>query len=66
MELVSRPRTGGEFVFGKSTEPLAPFRKQLSFMGGLLAPERPQSRSAHLLGHVAHGRPAAQSEARNL
>ena len=25
----------GQFVFGKSTEPLAPFRKQLSFMGGL-------------------------------
>ena len=25
----------GEFVFGKSTEPLSPFRKQLSFMGGL-------------------------------
>lgn len=25
----------GEFVFGKSTEPLAPFRKNLSFLGGL-------------------------------
>ena len=25
----------GEFVFGNSTEPLSPFRKQLSFMGGL-------------------------------
>lgn len=25
----------GKFVFGKSTEPLAPFREQLSFMGGL-------------------------------
>lgn len=28
----------GEFVFGKSTEPLAPFRKQLSFLGGLYHP----------------------------
>ena len=28
----------GEFVFGKSTEPLRPFRKQLSFMGGLQHP----------------------------
>jgi hypothetical protein len=27
--------TGSEFVFGQSTEPLTPFRKQLSFMGGL-------------------------------
>jgi Protein of unknown function (DUF1552) len=28
----------GEFVFGKSTEPLVPFRKQLSFLGGLYHP----------------------------
>ena len=28
----------GEFVFGKSTEPLRPFLKQLSFMGGLQHP----------------------------
>ncbi|HWA99639.1 MAG TPA: DUF1552 domain-containing protein [Pirellulales bacterium] len=28
----------GEFVFSKSTEPLAPFRKQLSFLGGLHHP----------------------------
>ncbi len=27
--------SNGEFVFGKSTEPFSPFRKQLSFMGGL-------------------------------
>ena len=25
----------GQFVFGESTEPLSPFRKKLSFMGGL-------------------------------
>ena len=25
----------GQFVFGKSTEPLSPFRNQLSFLGGL-------------------------------
>jgi hypothetical protein len=35
--------TGGEFVFGKSTEPLTPFRKQLSFMGGLLHPNGPKA-----------------------
>ena len=28
----------GEFVFGKSTEPLSPFRKKLSFLGGLYHP----------------------------
>ncbi len=33
----------GVFVFGKSTEPLAPFRKQLSFMGGLYHPSGPKS-----------------------
>jgi hypothetical protein len=30
--------SNGEFVFGKSTEPLTPFRKQLSFIGGLYHP----------------------------
>jgi len=33
----------GEFVFGKSTEPLSPFRKQLSFMGGLYHPNGPKA-----------------------
>ena len=33
----------GEFVFGKSTEPLSPFRKQLSFMGGLQHPNGPKA-----------------------
>jgi len=33
----------GEFVFGKSTEPLKPFRKQLSFMGGLYHPSGPKA-----------------------
>ena len=56
----------GEFEFGKSTEPLAPFRKQLSFMGGMLSPERSEGRPACLLGHVADGRAAAQSQAGNL
>ena len=28
----------GHFVFGKSTEPLSPFRKHISFMGGLHHP----------------------------
>lgn len=33
----------GAFVFGKSTEPLAPFRKQLSFLGGLHHPSGPKA-----------------------
>jgi hypothetical protein len=33
----------GEFVFGKSTEPLSPFRKQLSFLGGLYHPNGPKN-----------------------
>jgi hypothetical protein len=33
----------GEFVFGKSTEPLSPFRKQISFMGGLFHPSGPKA-----------------------
>src|SRR4051812_36562290 len=33
----------GEFVFGKSTEPLAPFRTQLSFLGGLYHPSGPRA-----------------------
>ena len=37
------PEANGEFVFGKSTEPLAPFRKQLSFMGGLYHPNGPKA-----------------------
>ncbi|MDA1163546.1 MAG: DUF1552 domain-containing protein [Planctomycetota bacterium] len=32
-----------QFVFGKSTEPLSPFRKQLSFMGGLYHPSGPKA-----------------------
>jgi len=33
----------GKFVFGKSTEPLSPFRDQLSFMGGLYHPNGPKA-----------------------
>ena len=33
----------GEFVFGMSTETLKPFRKQLSFMGGLYHPSGPKA-----------------------
>lgn len=33
----------GDFQFGKSTEPLAPFKKQLSFMGGLYHPSGPKA-----------------------
>jgi hypothetical protein len=33
----------GEFVFGKSTEPLTPFRKQISFLGGLYHPSGPKA-----------------------
>ncbi|MGH7171789.1 MAG: DUF1552 domain-containing protein [Gemmataceae bacterium] len=38
-----RAENKGEFVFGKSTEPLAPFRKQLSFLGGLYHPNGPKA-----------------------
>ncbi|MCU1238845.1 MAG: hypothetical protein JWP63_6812 [Candidatus Solibacter sp.] len=39
------PATGanGDFGFGMSTEPLAPFRKKLSFLGGLYHPNGPKS-----------------------
>lgn len=33
----------GQFVFGKSTEPLASFREQLSFLGGLYHPSGPKA-----------------------
>ncbi len=33
----------GQFVFGKSTEPLAPFRNQVSFLGGLYHPSGPKA-----------------------
>jgi hypothetical protein len=33
----------GEFVFGMSTQPLSPFRKQLSFLGGLYHPSGPKA-----------------------
>jgi Protein of unknown function (DUF1552) len=33
-----RAENKGQFVFGKSTEPLVPFREQLSFLGGLYHP----------------------------
>jgi hypothetical protein len=33
----------GEFVFGKSTEPFAPFRSQVSFLGGLHHPSGPKA-----------------------
>ncbi|MBM3757477.1 MAG: DUF1552 domain-containing protein [Acidobacteria bacterium] len=36
-------KKGDEFVFGNSTEPLSPFRKQLSFMGGMHHPSGPKS-----------------------
>ena len=34
---------GNDFVYGKSTEPLSPFRKHLSFMGGLHHPNGPKA-----------------------
>ena len=38
-----RAEKDGRYVFGKSTEAFAPFRKQLSFMGGLYHPNGPKS-----------------------
>ena len=39
------PRTGeaGELIFGKSTEPLLPYRDQISFMGGLYHANGPKN-----------------------
>ncbi len=36
-------KKGDEFVFGNSTQPLSPYRKQLSFMGGMHHPSGPKS-----------------------
>ena len=38
-----RPSRTASSCFGKSTEPLAPFRKQLSFLGGLYHPNGPKA-----------------------
>jgi hypothetical protein len=38
-----RAERDGEFVLGKSTEPLSPFRRQLSFLGGLYHPSGPKA-----------------------
>ncbi len=38
-----RASKDGKFVFSKSTEPLRPFRKQLSFLGGLYHPNGPKA-----------------------
>jgi hypothetical protein len=38
-----RAEKDGAFVFGKSTEPLAPFRKQIGFLGGLYHPSGPKA-----------------------
>ena len=36
-------KEGRQFEFGKSTEPLKPFRRQLSFLGGLYHPSGPKA-----------------------
>ncbi len=38
-----RKGSGDSYEFGKSTEPLAPFRKQISFMGNLYHPNGPKA-----------------------
>lgn len=38
-----RAERNGGFVFGKSTEPLSPFRSELSFLGGLFHPSGPKA-----------------------
>ena len=38
-----RASKDGQFVFGKSTEPLSPFRKHLSFLGGLYHESGPKA-----------------------
>jgi hypothetical protein len=36
-------KQGADFTFGKSTEPLAPFRKKLSFLGNMYHPNGPKA-----------------------
>ena len=38
-----RAEKDGQFVFGKSTEPLAPLREKLSFLGGLAHANGPRN-----------------------
>lgn len=38
-----RAEENGQYVFGESTKPLAPFRQQISFMGGLFHPSGPKA-----------------------
>ena len=38
-----RAERDGKYLFGKSTEPLSPFRDRLSFMGGLYHPSGPKA-----------------------
>lgn len=38
-----RAERDGQFVFGRSTEPLSPFRQHLSFIGGLHHPSGPKA-----------------------
>ena len=38
-----RAERNGNYLFGKSTEPLSPFRDRLSFMGGLYHPSGPKA-----------------------
>lgn len=61
-----RAEKDGQFVFGKSTEPLAPFRKQLSFLGGLHHPSGPKA-DPHVCSDMwLTGAAAAQPEAWNV
>src|SRR4051812_45482010 len=38
-----KAEANGQFVFGQSTQPLEPFRKKVSFMGGLYHPNGPKA-----------------------
>ena len=54
------------FEFGKSTEPLKPFRKQAQLHGRHVSPQRSQGRPAYLLRYVADRRAAAKPQAGDL
>ncbi len=43
MGLVSRTGDKGELIYGKSTEPLLPYRDKISFMGGFLHANAPKN-----------------------
>ena len=58
--------SNGQFVFGKSTEPLSSLPQTAQLHGRALPSEWSKGRSAYLFRHVAYRRPAAESQTRDI